>query len=112
MKLAIDDFGTGYSTLSYLAQFPFDRLKIDQRLAPNITSDPKDAAIVSGIITIGQNLGMQVIAEGVETPEQLSFYETQGCFDFQGWYYCRAVSPEKITEFLTQGTRWKKDDHL
>jgi diguanylate cyclase (GGDEF)-like protein len=112
LKLAIDDFGTGYSTLSYLAQFPFDRLKIDQRLAPNITSDPKDAAIVSGIITIGQNLGMQVIAEGVETTEQLSFYETQGCFDIQGWYYSRAVSPEKITEFLEQGTRWKKDDHL
>lgn len=111
-QLAVDDFGTGYSTLGYLAQFPFDRLKIDQRLAPNIASDPKDAAIVSGIITIGQNLGMQVIAEGVETPEQLSFYETQGCFDFQGWYYSRAVSAEKITEYLKQGTRWEKDDPL
>ena len=106
----MDDFGTGYSTLGYLANFPFDRLKIDQRLAPNITSDPRDAAIVAGIITIGQNLGMQVIAEGVETRAQLTFFESQGCFDIQGWYYSKPVSADKITEYLRQGFKWKKDD--
>jgi diguanylate cyclase (GGDEF)-like protein/PAS domain S-box-containing protein len=110
VQMSVDDFGTGYSTLGYLAHFPFNRLKIDQRLAPNITSDPRDAAIIAGIITIGDNLGMQVIAEGVETSEQLSFYESQGCFDIQGWYYSKPVSSDKITEYLEQGNTWKKDD--
>ncbi|HBY09288.1 MAG TPA: hypothetical protein DEH22_16475 [Chloroflexi bacterium] len=108
ITLAVDDFGTGYATLRYLSQFPFDRLKIDQRLAPNILTQPKDVAIVSGIIDIGQSLGMQVIAEGVETPEQLAFYEAHHCYNIQGWYYSKAVAAEQITQILKNGTTWQK----
>ena len=102
IKLAIDDFGTGYSMLGYLAHFPFDHLKIDQRLAPNILVDPKEVAIVSGVITISQKLGLTVIAEGVETIEQIDFYQSLGCHDFQGWYYSREINAEEITKKLKE----------
>jgi diguanylate cyclase (GGDEF)-like protein/PAS domain S-box-containing protein len=100
IKISIDDFGTGYSMLGYLARFPFDHLKIDQRIAPNILSDPKDAAIVSGIIAISQELGINVIAEGIETKAQLDFYRSLGCNYFQGWYFSRDVDAETITKIL------------
>ena len=100
VKLAIDDFGTGYSMLGYLARFPFDHIKLDQRIAPNILSDPKEAAIVSGIISISQQLGLTVIAEGIETKTQLDFYRSLGCNYFQGWHFSRAVDADAITEIL------------
>ncbi len=103
VKLAIDDFGTGYSMLGYLARFPFDHLKIDQRLAPNILVDPKEATIVSGIISISRELGLTVIAEGIETQEQLDFYKFLGCDYFQGWYYSRDVDADTITHLLKNG---------
>ena len=103
LKLAIDDFGTGYSMLGYLARFPFDHLKIDQRIAPNILSDPKEAAIVAGIVSISQQLGLNVIAEGIETQEQLNFYRSLGCQYFQGWYYSREVDASTITKILQNG---------
>jgi len=106
VRLAVDDFGTGYSTLGHLAHFPFDRIKIDQKLAPNIPADPKDAAIVAGIITISENLGLEVIAEGVETDEQLAFYKNLNCHIIQGWYFDRAVSADTITEYLKNGHNW------
>ena len=106
LRLAVDDFGTGYSTLGHLAHFPFDRIKIDQKLAPNIPTDPKDAAIVAGIITISENLDLEVIAEGVETDEQLAFYQSRNCHIFQGWYFSRAVSADTITEYLMNGHNW------
>ena len=106
IRLAVDDFGTGYSTLGHLAHFPFDRIKIDQKLAPNIPADPKDAAIVAGIITISENLGLEVIAEGVETNEQLVFYQSQNCHVIQGWYFSRAVPGDTITELLKNGHNW------
>ena len=103
VKLAIDDFGTGYSMLGYLARFPFDHIKIDQRLAPNILVEPKEAAIVSGIIAISRELGLTVIAEGIETQEQLDFYQSLGCNYFQGWYYSKAVDANTITALLKNG---------
>lgn len=103
VKLAIDDFGTGYSMLGYLARFPFDHLKIDQRIAPNILSDPKEAAIVAGIVSISQQLGLNVIAEGIETQEQLNFYRSLGCQYFQGWYFSREVDAATITKTLQNG---------
>ena len=108
IKLAIDDFGTGYSMLGYLAHFPFDHLKIDQRLAPNVPTDQKEAAIVSGVITIGQNLGLTVIAEAVESIELVKFYQSLGCHDFQGWYYSREIEADEITKMLKSGHNWNK----
>jgi EAL domain-containing protein (putative c-di-GMP-specific phosphodiesterase class I) len=87
VRLAIDDFGTGYSTLSQLALFPFDTLKIDRRFAPHSKSSSANAAIVNGIVTIARNLGMDVIAEGVETKFQLEFYQRAGCYKIQGWLF-------------------------
>ena len=106
IRLAVDDFGTGYSTLSHLAKFPFDTLKIDQTFAPNITTDPNDAAIVGGIISIASNLGMTVIAEGVETADQIVFYKSHGCDQVQGWFYSHSVSAETIATLLKDG--WQR----
>ncbi len=105
ISLAMDDFGSGFSTLRHLAHIPFDRIKIDKKLISNI-HNPKDAAVVSGIIAICNDLGLDVIAEGVETSQQLDFCLSQNCNYFQGWYYCPAVDPSEITKFLTQGVPW------
>jgi EAL domain-containing protein (putative c-di-GMP-specific phosphodiesterase class I) len=106
VSLAMDDFGSGFSTLRHLAHIPFDRIKIDKKLISNI-HNPKDAAIVSGIISICNDLGLEVIAEGVETVQQLDFCLSKNCNCFQGWYYYPAVDPSEITKFLTQGVPWK-----
>ncbi len=103
VRLAVDDFGTGYSTLSHLAQFPFDTLKIDQHFAPRLTTSPNDAAIVTGITTIAQNLGIEIIAEGVEDKQQLAQYEAMGCYLIQGWIFSRAVPAEEIEPLLRDG---------
>jgi len=106
IALAMDDFGAGFSTLGYLAHIPFDRIKIDQKLVANI-NNAKDAAVVSGIITICNNLNLEVLAEGVETKDQLTFCVSKGCNFFQGWYYSRAVAPPKITQYLSKNIPWK-----
>lgn len=106
VSLAMDDFGSGFSTLGYLAHIPFDRIKIDQNLVSNI-HHPKDAAVVAGIIAICNNLDQEVVAEGVETIDQLDFCTSRGCNYFQGWYYSPAVDHSEITNYLTQGVPWK-----
>ena len=103
VRLAVDDFGTGYSSLSHLARFPFDVLKVDQRFAKNIFTDPKDQVIVSGIMAIARNLHIEVIAEGIEIPEQLLFFESMGCTFVQGYYFSRPVSAPKLEEILKWG---------
>jgi diguanylate cyclase (GGDEF)-like protein len=100
VKLAIDDFGAGYSTLSHLARLPINTIKIDQLFAVNIMKNPHDAAIVSGIIAIAEKLKLNLIAEGIETHEQLSFYVNQGCFQIQGWYFNTSQTPENISQML------------
>ncbi len=87
IKLAIDDFGTGYSSLSYLRQFPIDTLKIDQSFVNHMTSNADDATIVSAVIGMGKSLKKQVIAEGVETPEQSAFLLALNCDEGQGYYF-------------------------
>ncbi|MGO1057766.1 EAL domain-containing protein [Planococcus sp. FY231025] len=96
IHLSIDDFGTGYSSLSYLKLFPIDTLKIDQYFTRNIHLDAKDAALVDTIIRMGHNLGLTVIAEGVETAEQLAFLKQHRCDYAQGYLFNRPLPPEEF----------------
>lgn len=102
ISFSMDDFGTGYSSLQYLKRLPLDEIKIDQTFVRDITSDQNDAAIVQTIIAMSETLGLTVIAEGVETQEQLDFLELRGCHAYQGYLFSRPVN---LTEFeaLLQG---------
>jgi len=104
VQVSIDDFGTGYSSLSYLTKFPLDALKIDQSFVHNITDTPNKAAIVSAIISMGRSLGLRVIAEGVETVEDLEFLKTHDCDEAQGFYFSPAIPPKEFAKMLRANT--------
>ncbi len=103
VQLAIDDFGTGYSSFTYLRRFPSDALKLHQSFVQEITADPGDAKIVSAMINIGRSLKQRVIAEGVETREQLNFLQRHGCSEGQGYYFSRPVEAEQAVELFRAG---------
>ena len=101
IEFAIDDFGAGYSNLSYLARFPFNYLKVDRRLAENITSSAKDRIVLNGIVTLARGLELRVIMEGIETAEQLAFAERIGVPEAQGYLFAEPLSGERLIPFLS-----------
>jgi EAL domain-containing protein (putative c-di-GMP-specific phosphodiesterase class I) len=98
IRLAIDDFGTGYSSLAYLKRFPVSRLKIDRSFVRDLSSDSNDAAIVNAVVAMADRLKMEVIAEGVETEEQLRYLSAQGCHAVQGYYFSRARPASELSD--------------
>lgn len=102
MKLSIDDFGTGYSSLSYLKRFPVDCLKIDRSFVRDITTDPNDATIVSAIIAMAHRLSLEVVAEGVETREQLAYLQQSNCDVVQGYLYSPPIAEDAFEKLLLE----------
>ena len=100
VRVAVDDFGTGYSSLSYLRKFPLDAIKIDQSFVRQITTISGETAIVMAIISMGRSLNLRVIAEGVETQDQLEFLKVHQCDEAQGYYFSRPIPPEQLVKLL------------
>ncbi len=109
VHISIDDFGTGYSSLSYLRRFPLDKLKIDRSFVRDLMSNPDDASIVKAIISLAHNLRLRVVAEGVETAEQLNFLRELGCDQYQG-FFCSPALPAPAFEALLQRLRGGRPD--
>ncbi|HEY3840995.1 MAG TPA: bifunctional diguanylate cyclase/phosphodiesterase, partial [Bryobacteraceae bacterium] len=103
VKIAVDDFGTGYSSLSYLRRFPIDALKIDQSFVSQITTAQEEATIVTALIGMGRNLRLRVIAEGVETRDELAFLQSQHCDEGQGYYFSAPHSAHDFARILKTG---------
>jgi len=102
VRIAIDDFGTGYSSLSYLKRFPIDTIKVDRSFIRDVTTDIDDAAIVSAIIAMANSLKLDIVAEGVETKEQLEFVTVKGCNSMQGYFFSEPLTAEKMDKLLAK----------
>ncbi len=102
VSIAMDDFGTGYSSLSYLRSYPFNVLKIDRSFISDIPTNPADRELVNAAIAMAHSLGLKVVAEGVETEEQLAHLATQECEVAQGYLFSKAVTAEEITKMIKE----------
>ena len=96
IRISVDDFGTGYSSLSYLKRFPIDILKIDKSFTLDVAVDPDNAAIVTAIVALARSLNLSVLAEGVESRDQLDFLRKEKCDRVQGYFFSRPVKPEAL----------------
>jgi len=103
--LAIDDFGTGYSSLSYLKRFPFTTVKIDRSFVKDLSQDRDADALTDGIVTLAHGLRMKVVAEGVETVEQLNYLRSHGCDEIQGYWLCKPVTADDVCAFMARHLR-------
>jgi EAL domain-containing protein (putative c-di-GMP-specific phosphodiesterase class I) len=99
IRMSIDDFGTGYSSLSYLKKFKAYKLKIDKSFVQDITIDADDRAIVLAVINLARSLGMQTIAEGVETSGQLAYLRMQGCNEVQGYFFSKPLPTDEFEDY-------------
>jgi diguanylate cyclase (GGDEF)-like protein/PAS domain S-box-containing protein len=106
VRLAIDDFGIGYSSLSYLKRFPIDTLKVDRAFVSGLGADDDDTAIVAGVLAMARGLRLDVVAEGVETPEQLRALRVLGCPFAQGFHFAQPLTADNFERLLRQGRRW------
>ena len=104
MQIAVDDFGMGYSSLSYLSRLPIDCLKIDRAFVSQVHRHRQDAAIAQTVISLAHSLGVRVIAEGIETVEQLEFLRMHHCDQAQGYLFSPAVHPEAMAQLLVAGS--------
>jgi len=102
VALAIDDFGTGFSSLSYLRKFPITVLKIDQSFIQGIGVNQSDSELIQGIVSMANSLNLKVIAEGVETEEQLMFLAKNNCLYIQGFYFSKALSADQFVDYVNQ----------
>jgi EAL domain-containing protein (putative c-di-GMP-specific phosphodiesterase class I) len=102
MHISLDDFGTGFSSLGYIKNLPIDTIKIDRSFISNIRNSHDDTVIVTSTITLAHNLGMRVVAEGVETSEQLVYLRASGCDEIQGYYFSRPLPDVEIRKLLIQ----------
>ncbi len=103
VKFSVDDFGTGYSSLSYLKSLPLNTLKIDRTFVKDIQDASQNVVLVDTIIMMANNLGLEVIAEGVETEQELHYLHNNGCYVYQGFYFCRPLELEPFLEILKAG---------
>jgi EAL domain-containing protein (putative c-di-GMP-specific phosphodiesterase class I) len=104
ISVSVDDFGTGYSSLSYLRNFPLDALKIDRSFVQHLGDASHDRAIVRSIISLGQSLHLRVVAEGIETLQDLNFLKDQGCDEGQGYYFFRPLPALQFAGLLVRST--------
>ncbi|MCB1875384.1 MAG: EAL domain-containing protein [Chromatiales bacterium] len=104
IRISLDDFGTGYSSLAYLKRFPVSTLKIDRSFVKDLPDDPNDASLTEAILAIARSLKLNVIAEGVETPEQVEFLRRRGCPCLQGFHFSRPLDPDQLARFVTENT--------
>jgi EAL domain-containing protein (putative c-di-GMP-specific phosphodiesterase class I) len=110
--LSVDDFGTGYSSMSYLKRFPINVLKIDRSFVQELPHNKDDVAITRAIISMAHSLGLAIVAEGVETPEQMQFLRDNGCKLSQGFFFGQAVPAEKIIPAIQAATAQNASERI